>query len=145
MPDTAPTSTTPTAGARGTSGWVGWVAFAGVLMLFLGVLHLVQGLVALLDASYFGVRSSVLLIDLGWTAFGWVHVVAGVVVLAAGYGIFAGAAWARVVGVVVALASAVTSLALLAAYPVWAVLTIALDVVVVMALTVHGAEIRTGR
>jgi hypothetical protein len=40
--------------------------------------------------------------------------------------------------------SAVGSLAFLAAYPVWSAMVIALDVVVIMALTVHGSEIRAG-
>jgi hypothetical protein len=143
--DSVRTSTRPTTGARGTSLWVGWVAFAGVLLLFLGVLHVVQGLVALLDQEFFVVRSSGLLLDLGYTAWGWVHLASGLVVLAAGYGVFAGAVWARAVGVAVALASALTSLIFLAAYPVWSMLAIALDVVLVWALTVHGSEIRTGR
>jgi hypothetical protein len=143
--DSLRTSTRPTTGARGTSLWVGWVAFAGVLLLFLGVLHVVQGLVALLDQEFYVVRSSGLLLDLGYTAWGWVHLVAGLVVLAAGYGVFAGAVWARAVGVAVALGSALTSMVFLAAYPVWSILAIALDVVLVWALTVHGGEIRTGR
>jgi hypothetical protein len=113
-------------------------------MLLLGVLHAVQGLVALLDQEFFMVRGSGPVLDIGYTAWGWVHLVAGLVVLAAGYGVFAGQAWARVVGVAVALSSALTSLVFLGAYPVWSVLAIALDVVLVWALTVHGAEIRTG-
>lgn len=144
MTDSLRTSTRPTAGARGTSLWVGWVAFAGVLMLLLGVLHAVQGLVALLDQEFFVVRSSDVLLDLGYTAWGWVHLLAGLVVLAAGYGVFAGRAWARAVGVAVALVSALTSMVFLAAYPVWSMIAIALDVILVWALTVHGAEIRTG-
>jgi hypothetical protein len=139
------TSTTPVAGAPGTSAWVGWTAFAGLLLIVLGVVHVVQGLVALLDESYFVVRSSGLLLDVGYGPWGWTHLVTGAVVLAAGFGVFAGAAWARTVGVAVAVVSAVTSMAFLAAYPVWSVLVIALDVVLVMALTVHGSEIKAGR
>jgi hypothetical protein len=133
----------PRRGARGTSGWVGWVAFAGVMMTILGVFHIVQGLVALLKDEYLA-PSSVLLVDVGYTAWGWAHLVTGAVVLVAGFMVFAGQVWARAVGTVVAGVSAVGSLAFLTAYPVWSVLVIALDVVVIMALTVHGSEIKAG-
>jgi hypothetical protein len=133
----------PRRGVRGTSGWVGWVAFAGVTMTILGVFHIVQGLVALLKDEYLA-PSSGLLVDAGYTAWGWAHLVTGAVVLVAGFMVFAGQVWARAVGTVVALVSAVGSLAFLAAYPVWSAMVIALDVVVIMALTVHGSEIRAG-
>jgi hypothetical protein len=59
-------------------------------------------------------------------------------------GVFAGQTWARVVGTVVAVVSALLNLAFLAAYPIWSTLMIGLAVVVVMALTVHGSEIKAG-
>jgi len=146
MTQTARPSSTvpPRQGARGTSGWVGWVAFAGLTMTILGVLHIVQGLVALLNDEYFVVRSSGLLVDAGYTVWGWAHLVTGAVVLVSGFMVFAGKVWARAVGVVVALTSAVGSMAFLAAYPVWSLITIVLDVVVIMALTLHGSEIKAG-
>ena len=137
-------STVPSGPARGTSGWVGWVAFAGVAMIILGVFHIVQGLVALMKDEYFAVRSSGLLLDLGYTTWGWAHLIIGTVILVAGFMVFAGQVWARAVGTVAALVSAVGSLAFLAAHPLWSLMIIALDVVVVMALTVHGSEIKAG-
>ena len=62
----------------------------------------------------------------------------------AGIGVLAGQMWARVVGTVVALLSAVINMVFLPAYPIWSILMIALAVVVVMALTVHGSEIKAG-
>ena len=60
----------------------------------------------------------------------------------AGVCVFAGQVWARTVGVVVAALSALLNLGFLAAYPVWSLILIALDVVVIMALTVHGSDIK---
>ena len=86
-----PPSTVPQRhGARGTSGWVGWVAFAGLAMTILGVLHIVQGLVALLKDEFFVVRSSGLLVDVDYAVWGWAHLVAGAVVLVSGFMVFAG-------------------------------------------------------
>lgn len=139
-----PHSTVPTAGARGTSGWVGWIAFAGVLLFMLGSFHVIQGIVALVKDEYFLVSSSGLVLDVDYTAWGWTHVIAGAIVLMAGIGVLAGQMWARVVGTVVALLSAIVNMVFLPAYPIWSTLMIALAVVVVMALTVHGSEIKAG-
>jgi hypothetical protein len=123
---------------------VGWIAFAGVLLFMLGGFHIIQGIVALVKDDYFLVSSSGLVIDVDYTTWGWTHVIAGAIVLLAGIGVLAGQMWARVVGTVVALLSAVVNMVFLPAYPIWSTLMIALSVVVVMALTVHGSEIKAG-
>lgn len=139
-----PSTVPPRGGARGTSGWVGWVAFAGVAMIILGLFHVVQGLVALLKDDYFVVSSNRVLLNLDYTAWGWAHLTIGAVILVAGFMVFAGQVWARAVGTVAALMSAVGSMAFIAAYPAWSLMVIALDVVVIMALTIHGSEIKAG-
>jgi hypothetical protein len=68
--------------------------------------------------------------------------IAGAVVFAAGLGLFAGQMWARVVGVVLAVASALLNFAFIAAYPFWSTIVIAMDVFVIYALTVHGREMK---
>lgn len=135
-------STVPTPGARGTSAWVGWIAFSGIMLFVLGGFHIIQGIVALVEDEYFVVSPSGLVFNVDYTVWGWVHIVVGVVVLLAGIGVFAAQMWARVVGTIVAAASALVNVAFLAAFPVWATLMIALAVVVIMALTVHGSEIK---
>lgn len=137
-------STTPSPGARGTSAWVGWIAFAGVIMVMLGMFHVIEGIVALAQDEYFKAAPSRLVLNIDYTAWGWIHLVGGAVVVVAGVGVFAGQVWARAVGTVVAVLSAVVNLAFLAAYPLWSTLMIALAVVVIMALTVHGSEIKAG-
>jgi hypothetical protein len=135
-------STTPTSGARGTSGWVGWIAFAGMVMVLLGVFHIVQGLVALFNQSYFVVDSSKVVLSIGYTGWGWAHIIGGLVVLIAGICVFAGQVWARAVGVVVALVSALFNITFIAAFPVWSLIMLTLDVIIIAALTVHGSEIK---
>jgi hypothetical protein len=125
-----------------SGAWVGWIAFAGVMMIMLGGFHIIQGLVALFNDQYFLVGRSGLVVSLDYTAWGWIHLIAGAVVVVAGVAVFAGQIWARTVGVVVAVVSALLNLGFLAAYPVWALIMIALDVVVIMALTVHGSDIK---
>jgi hypothetical protein len=138
---------TEAAGTRSeqVSGWVGWIAFAGVIMVVLGSFHLMQGLVALLEDTYYLVRPSGLVVSADFTQWGWTHVIFGAVVVIAGLCVFAGQVWARVVGVILASLSAIVNVGFLGAYPLWSMLMIALDIVVIMALTVHGAEIKPAR
>jgi hypothetical protein len=124
------------------TGWVGWIYFAGIMMLMLGSFHAIQGLVAIFNSAYYVVVSNGLLIHVSYTAWGWLFLIVGVVVAAAGLGVMFGQTWARVVGVIAALVSALVNLAFISAYPLWSVLVIALDVVVIYALTVHGGQAR---
>lgn len=124
------------------SAWVGGVAFAGIMMVMLGTFHIVDGLVALFNDEYFLVTRSGLAVTADFTTWGWVHLIGGVVIVAAGVGVFTGQTWARVVGVMVAMVSAVINLGFLSAYPVWSSIMILIDVLVIWALTVHGGELR---
>src|SRR4051812_47555607 len=124
------------------SAWVGWIAFAGTMLMMLGVFHVIEGLVALTKSSYFLVHSSGLVVNASYTTWGWVHIIAGCIVVAAGVGVLNGQIWARIVGVGVAFVSTLVSIAFLSAYPIWSILMIALAVVVIMALTVHGSDIK---
>ncbi len=126
----------------GMTGWVGWIAFAGVMMAMLGMFHIIDGLIAIFQDEYFLVGENGLTVKVDYTAWGWVHLIAGIVVLGAGIALFAGQMWARVLGVIVAVVSAVLNIGFLAAYPIWSTIMIAVDILVIWALTVHGAEMR---
>jgi hypothetical protein len=124
-----------------TSTWVGWIAFAGVVMVLLGSFHIIQGLVAIFNDGYWSVPKSGLLVHVDYTAWGWVHMILGAVILAAGVAVFAAQWWARAVGTIGALVSAIVSLGFLSANPFWALIMIFLDIMVILALTVHGHDI----
>jgi hypothetical protein len=117
-------------------GWAGWVVFAGVVLILVGAGHVIEGLVALAR----GKGGGVLLVSS--TTWGWASIVLGVIGGLAGLGLLAGAPVARVVGVLLAVVSAVTNLASLRGSP-GGVVVVALDVVVVYAITVHGGELRS--
>jgi hypothetical protein len=123
------------------SGWVGMVVFGGLMMIVAGTFHAMAGLVGLFNDSYWLVPSSDLVVTVDYTTWGFVHLVLGVLAIAAGAGILAGQAWARVAGVVLAVISALVNIAFLAAFPLWAMLIIALDVLVIYALIAHGKEV----
>lgn len=127
------------------TGWVGWVMFAGVLMFTVGFFNIIEGLVALFKDDYYRVSASGLLVHVNYSAWGWALLAFGVVLALAGYGVMVGQTWARVVGVIAAVVNALVNIAFIAAYPVWIALTIALDVIVIYALIVHGREAKALR
>ena len=124
---------------RSPTAWVGWVMFAGTMAVIVGVFTVMQGLVALFNDQYFVVGQGELLL-LDFTTWGWIHLVVGVILVLIGVGILRGSPWGLVAGVVIAGINAILQLGFLAAYPVWSILIIALDVVVIYALIVHGQE-----
>jgi hypothetical protein len=127
------------------TGWVGWVLFAGILMFTVGFFNVIEGLVALFNHGYYHVHASGLVVHLNYTAWGWALLIFGLALGFAGYGVMVGQTWARVVGVIVAVVNALVNLGFIAAYPVWITLTIALDVLVIYALIVHGREAQAMR
>ena len=124
------------------SSWVGWIAFAAVSMVAIGAFHVIQGVVALVDPDYFPAVGRGPVSGLELSTWGWLHILTGIALVVAGLCVFAGQAWARAVGVAVALLSAIGSFGFLGAYPILSLLIIAVDVVIVLALTVHGSDIR---
>ncbi|MFF0345070.1 hypothetical protein [Kribbella sp. NPDC004875] len=124
------------------SRWVGWILFAGVMMIVLGILHAFQGFIAIFHDDYFLVRASRLAIELNYDSWGLIHLILGLVVVVSGIALLNGKLWGRVVGVVLAVLSIVVNAAFLAAYPIWSTILIAVDILVIWALTVHGDEMR---
>jgi hypothetical protein len=124
--------------------WQGWAYFGAVLMLLIGLFQALLGLITLFDEEYFSVRTNTLVAIHNWAPWGWVHLIGGLAALAAGAGILMGGhPWARTLGIVVAALSAVVNVGFLQASPVWSALLIAIDVLVIYALTVHGRELDT--
>ena len=128
---------------REASGWtVGFVVFAGVIMMMVGVFHVLTGLAAILENEFFVVGPNYVY-ELDVTAWGWVHLIAGIIVAGAGWGVFSGATWARVVGIFLASLSAIANFFFIPYQPVWAILMIALAVLVIAALSAYSP--RTAR
>ena len=124
------------------SGWVGWVFFGGVMLMMMGGFQIIQGLVALFDDGFYLVRPNGLVVDVNYNAWGWAHLLIGIVAVLAGVGLVAGNMLARIVGVAAAFVSALVNLAFISAYPLWSSLVILLDVIVIYAIVVHGRELK---
>lgn len=123
------------------SPWaIGWATFAAVMLMMAGFFHAVAGLVALFEDTFYVVgREWIFEFDV--TAWGWIHLIWGVVLVLAGFGIFSGNVAARTAGVIAAGLSALVNFAWLPYQPVWGSIMIAVCVAVIWALTVHGRDI----
>lgn len=93
------------------SAWVAWVNFAGVMLILLGFFHGIQGLVALFRDEVYVAGRHALVVDVSYTAWGWLHLAWGLVSILVGSCLLAGQMWARIIAVIVALLSAVTNVA----------------------------------
>lgn len=124
------------------TGWVGWIGFAGIILILNGIFSAVQGVVALVgpEAYYVVTDGSLFLFDI--TGWGWWNLIIGLLLAFAGVALFVGATWARVVAVIVAVLSAIGQLLLIPAQPWWSLIVIAIDILVIYAVTAHGREVR---
>jgi hypothetical protein len=124
-----------------TTGWVGWIYFAGVMLVIGGSLNLIYGLIAILDDEWvvFGARGAVYFDISTW---GWIHLILGIIVLLAGFGVMTGNVLARTVGVLVAGVSMIINFLALPVYPIWALILITVDALVIYALVAHGGELK---
>ena len=118
---------------------VGFIVFAGVAMVMIGAFHALQGLVALFNDDFYVVGQK-WIFEFDLTTWGWIHLIVGIVVAVAGIFVFSGAVWARAVGIAAAAVSALLNFMWLPYYPAWSLIIIALDVMVVWALSVHGRD-----
>ena len=123
-----------------STGAVGLTLFAGIIMVMVGAFHVLQGIVGLANDTFYVVgKDYAFKFDI--TAWSWVHLIGGIVVALAGFALFRGAMWARVVAVTLACLSMLASFAWLPHYPLWSLVVITLDGFVIWALTAHGRDI----
>jgi hypothetical protein len=128
---------------RRSGAAIGFTMFAGVLMITIGIWHAIAGFAGIVEDQFYAVTPNYIL-EFDATTWGWIHLIAGIVVALAGFAVFSGAVWARAVGVILATLSLIANFAFIPFYPVWSIVIIALDVAVIWALTVHGRDIAEG-
>jgi hypothetical protein len=122
------------------SGWaVGYIMFASFILIMIGIFHAIDGLAAIVNNDVYA-HIGDYIFKFNVTTWGWIHLIGGIIVLIAGFSLYGGAVWARTVGVIVALISAIASFASLPYAPVWSIILIVLDVAVIWALTMHGRD-----
>lgn len=124
------------------SGWaVGGITFAACVLTLIGFFQVIAGLVAIIDDQFYVIAQNYTF-DIDTSAWGWIHLVIGILLVITGFGLFNGSAWAGVTAIILASLSALANFFFIPYYPFWSILMIALDIWVIWALTRPGA-IRT--
>ena len=123
------------------SGWaVGWTMFASTMMILIGTFHVIAGIGGIAEDDIF-VETPNYLLQFDITTWGWIHLLLGLIVGFAGFGLFSGAVWARTVGVLLAGLSTVAGFAWMPWYPLWGIIFVVSGISVIWALTAHGRDI----
>jgi hypothetical protein len=127
---------------RETSGTaVGFILFAAIMMIMVGVFQAIQGLIGIFENEFY-VATRNYLFKFDATTWGWIHLLLGLLVAFAGWGLLSGRTWARVVAITVALLSALANFLFIPYYPFWSLLIITLDIFVIWAVAAHGGDLR---
>lgn len=128
---------------------VGGLALAAFLMIMLGLWQVFVGIAAIADDEFF-VAAPNYTYDLNTAGWGWIHLILGVVTVAAAIGLFSAATWARVLGILLAILVAINNFLFLPYHPLWSIVIIALAVFVIWSLATTSrqdldTDITTGR
>lgn len=129
---------------NGASGWTGWIAFAGILMILRGLSEAFLGITALINKQYLlitGSNNQLVLSTAHTSAWGWVDLAVGLTVLAAGFSLLHGSNWARIFAVVFTSFSFLVNMAFLGIFPVWSIVGMVVDALILYALVVYGKEV----
>lgn len=112
---------------------------AGILLATVGVLQFLQGIAAIAKDDIIVVGQEY---TFSWdvTAWGWVHLILGILVAVVGLALVTGATWARVAAIVIAALSIIVNFLWLPYYPGWSLAIIAIDVVVIWAVSTWDAD-----
>jgi hypothetical protein len=116
----------------------GWIAFAGVLLLIVGTLNIVEGIAAIDKANFFVANTDYIVGHL--SAWGWTALFLGIAQILVGFGIFAGNQFARWAGVLVLGLNAIAQLLMIPAYPFWSLAVFAIDILAIYGLMAYGAK-----
>jgi hypothetical protein len=117
----------------GLGAMTGGTVLAATLMILAGLWGFLEGLVAIMHQSFF-VSQPGYTYQFNVHGWGWLHLALGIVLFAAGVCVLLGQAWAKAVGIVLAVFSGIANFLFLPYYPVWSIIVIALDVFIVWAL-----------
>lgn len=118
----------------------GFITFAAIMLMVIGVFQALSGLSAIIEDTFY-VLTREYAFEFDVTLWGWTHLIVGIVVAVAGFYLLSGKTWAVIIGITVAVISAVQNFLYIPYYPVWSLLIIALNVIVIWALATHGRDL----
>jgi hypothetical protein len=131
-------------GPRRVSGWaVAGLSFAATIMILVGIFQAISGLAAIIEDDFL-VLTEDYAYHVDATAWGWIHLILGIIVAFAGFALISQKPWARLFAIALAVMSAIANFFYIPYYPFWSILMIALAVWVIWSLTKTGGAASEG-
>ena len=122
--------------------WTGWIGFAAIMLTLIGSITFFEGLIAIIRDEYYVVTGKqVLVFDL--TTWGWIMLFWGIILFLAGLGLAAKSSWARWFTIFAVALNLLAQLGFLGntQYPLWALVVIGLELMVLFALTARWGHV----
>ena len=117
----------------------GWVLFAGMLLLLVGTINVIEGIAAIGNANFFAHNTHYVFANLN--TWGWIVLILGVCQFLVGCGVFFKNQFSRWAGVVVLAANTIAQLLMMPAYPFWSLTLITMDILAIYGLIAYGKRI----
>ena len=127
-----------TGGRHAEGRGYGLILFASILLVVVGFFNMIYGIAAIANSHVFVANAHYVIGDL--RAWGWATLIIAVLQLIAAGGILAGNQLARWFAVAIVGLSAIEMMFFIPAYPFWALVIIAVDVVALYGLCVYGSR-----
>jgi hypothetical protein len=146
MSNTTPAPQPPTGPSRSRhdddrNAWAaGGTVFAGMLLLVGGVLAVLEGIVGIARDSVYVVTRGGYAYNFSVTAWGWIHLVLGVIAVLVGISLLQGAPWARYAGIGIASLSMIANFMFLPYQPVWSIIMVGIDIFVIWSLATYHPQ-----
>lgn len=117
------------------SSATGLVVFAAVMLIITGILDILRGIMGIAEDDVF-VSTPQYVFEFDLTAWGWLHLVFGILAVLVGMSLFKARLWARIVATGIAGLLIIANFLSLPYYPLWSIIAIALYAFVIWALCV---------
>jgi hypothetical protein len=126
-----------------TTAWTGWIAFAGWMMIIIAMIDFFEGLIAIIRSEYYVLGPNQIIV-FDTTTWGWITLIWGIIVALAGFALLSGAGWARWFTIVAGSVNFFVELGFVGSsqYPLWALAVLAMNILVLYALTVRWSDVR---
>ncbi|GAB17444.1 hypothetical protein GOEFS_033_00060 [Gordonia effusa NBRC 100432] len=122
------------------NGFAAGITIGAAALLFVAsLLAVFQGISAIANDDVF-IAGPEYIYSFDLTAWGWIHLILGIIGIAVSFGLALGSAWARVAAIIIASLSIIAQFLWLPYYPLWAILVIAVDILVIWAVSTWRTE-----
>jgi hypothetical protein len=118
----------------------GWLVFASVVLITGGIMRVIDALWAFDKDDEITERLQVILWDDNLAAYGWLWLIVGVLLIAAGFAVLQGSEWARWFGIGMAAIAAVSSFLWIYEFPIWSLVGVIIAFLVMYGLAAYGGR-----